>query len=788
MRSAALLALSLVLLFAFAACGGEDAGSGTGDVTASSDAAAGTGTDGGTGPGPAGTCSDKCSPTGLKRCQGQGVQTCGDHDGDGCREWGGDEACAEGQTCSNGICSTGCTNECTTVGAVQCAGNAVQRCANHDADICLEWSAPGECPAGQTCSNGQCQAGGCTDECTTVGAKKCDANGVKTCEKPAGETCMKWSASVPCPEGQTCSGGVCQAACTNECTAKGATACEGNGVKTCDDHNNDGCLDWSSVTPCADGETCSGGKCEAGGCTNECTQNGATKCEGNGVTTCGNYDDDTCLEWGSTVPCEEGHTCSGGVCKPPAECDQECTVDGAKACEGDAVKTCGNFDDDTCLEWGTPEACADGQVCSNGQCGPTCLDECPAADATRCDGPGVQICGNYDTDSCLEWGTTVACPEGLTCSAGSCGSPGDCTDECAAESTECDGRISFRTCGEFDGDPCLDWGTSTVCDFGQLCVEGACASTTGDKTCAEIDACAAGCGQDGDCYIDCITTGSADAQKAYENATTCAIAHGCTGAYCLGVACAGEVAACLYETNGAGTCGGIFECLGGCAEGDAACGPACLDAASADAQREYVALTFCVDGVCPPPAATEQCITDAMDPMGDCGPYNLACGAESSGTLDCSGIISCFGDCGVDDAECMNGCFDQGSSTGQTEFLALNQCAAQAECEDGICLSFNCAPFHAECVNEGYGVGDCLSVYDCFATCTEDNAAACLKSCREDGSPLAQAIVSALLLCVNSACPTADPTCIDQAFDETCYDHLEACVQTSDAPPAPPVQ
>jgi len=46
-------------------------------------------------------------------------------------------------------------------------------------------------------------------------------------------------------------------------------------------------------------------------CTNDCSS-GSLQCSGNGYQTCGNYDADSCLEWGSVTSCPSGQTCSNG--------------------------------------------------------------------------------------------------------------------------------------------------------------------------------------------------------------------------------------------------------------------------------------------------------------------------------------------------------------------------------------------------------------------------------------------------------------------------------------------
>ena len=46
-------------------------------------------------------------------------------------------------------------------------------------------------------------------------------------------------------------------------------------------------------------------------CTNECSS-GSKECSGTGIRTCGNYDTDSCLEWSSVTNCSLG--CSNGDC------------------------------------------------------------------------------------------------------------------------------------------------------------------------------------------------------------------------------------------------------------------------------------------------------------------------------------------------------------------------------------------------------------------------------------------------------------------------------------------
>jgi hypothetical protein len=63
--------------------------------------------------------------------------------------------------------------------------------------------------------------------------------------------------------------------------------------------------------------TCSGGGGQGGGgCTNDCSPNGTKQCLNATTTqTCGNFDSDSCLEWGSNTTCSNSGICAGsGVC------------------------------------------------------------------------------------------------------------------------------------------------------------------------------------------------------------------------------------------------------------------------------------------------------------------------------------------------------------------------------------------------------------------------------------------------------------------------------------------
>lgn len=434
-------------------------------------------------------CENQCTVVGSKKCSGNRVQSCGDYDSSGCLEWGGDQDCGA-LSCSNGFCAATCQNECTVVGARSCEGSSAYKvCGNGDGDDCLEWGTPTDCQEGETCSNGNCKTG-CANECTVVGAKVCnDSNtGYKVCGDTDTDPCLEWGSDNPCGVGLVCSNAQCASTCKDECAAVGAKKCNDGktGFTVCDDRNEDGCLEWGSATDCAGGETCSNGLC-ALSCKDECTTPEARRCDaaGGGYQVCDDTNEDGCLEWGSTTGCGDNETCSGGYCS--LACASECTVAEAKTCNGSntGYRVCKDANSDGCFEWSGDINCDVGQVCSNGMCGVTCQDECTAKGAKSCDGAlGYKVCDVRTVGGCLTWGSVVQCGAGETCAAGFC--QVGCTNGCGASGLkECsDSHTGVRTCGDYNEDGCLEWGTDQACDAGQTCANGLCAATCQDE-CAD---------------------------------------------------------------------------------------------------------------------------------------------------------------------------------------------------------------------------------------------------------------------------------------------------------------
>jgi uncharacterized repeat protein (TIGR01451 family) len=189
-------------------------------------------------------------------------------------------------------------------------------------------------------------------------------------------------------------------------------------------------------------------------CTNDCTS-GAKRCSNGQVQTCGNYDSDSCTEWGGDSDCPTGKTCTGnGECV--STCTNDCTS-GAKRCSNGQVQTCGNYDSDTCTEWGGNTDCAVGKTCSNGEC------QCASHNKKQCDGNDLywyDSCNNkqelYQDCGDNQWTDNYRCSADWTqrerinrgCSYQQCTETREWVnqDNCALTNKKCDGGQCVIKC------------------------------------------------------------------------------------------------------------------------------------------------------------------------------------------------------------------------------------------------------------------------------------------------------------------------------------------------------
>ena len=277
-------------------------------------------------------CGAWCT-AGSTACNGDGVVVCEQRDDDTCMEWSDPAPCgADGPFCSLGVCDDTCIDECAP-GETRCTGpGGVQVCGEADSDTCHDWLAVTACGDGETCSNGACTTV-CQDECEP-GQVMCAGTGTSTCGDLDFDGCFEWGPIVPCPGAQTCSGGTCSDSCTDECTT---SSCAGLSYTECGQFDLDPCADRSPGMSCVPADPCRDGMCTAGGCTSApkvCDQPGAPFC----------VDDFTLRTFSSPGTCSAGDCdypvndttcpdgCSAGACI--GGCREVCASEALAADQG----------------------------------------------------------------------------------------------------------------------------------------------------------------------------------------------------------------------------------------------------------------------------------------------------------------------------------------------------------------------------------------------------------------------------------------------------------------------
>ncbi|PIN74781.1 hypothetical protein COV18_06190 [Candidatus Woesearchaeota archaeon CG10_big_fil_rev_8_21_14_0_10_37_12] len=107
-------------------------------------------------------------------------------------------------------------------------------------------------------------------------------------------------------------------------------------------------------------------------CKDECTR-GQKQCVGEYYQTCGNFNEDSCIEWSPVFPCDPGKTCQQNECVSKTL---------------SSVTSCGNIDANTCDERNKPYYCANGNYIQN------CLIcSCPDCYTCREDGTCQEVIG-----------------------------------------------------------------------------------------------------------------------------------------------------------------------------------------------------------------------------------------------------------------------------------------------------------------------------------------------------------------------------------------------------------
>ncbi|MEF8846815.1 MAG: PKD domain-containing protein [Candidatus Paceibacterota bacterium] len=298
----------------------------------------------------------------------------------------------------------------------------------------------------------------CYDQCSYSNQKECvDNNSYHVCGDYDSDSCLEWSSNYYCSSGEVCSNGSCvqEQTCSDQCSY-GDQECTGNdSYHTCGDYDSDSCLEWSSDYYCSSGETCSGGSCiQEQTCSDQCTY-GAQECAGDdSYHVCGDYDSDSCTEWSSNYYCNSDETCSGG------ECVTTCTDQSYQSCYNDDLywyDSCGQRENKS-------EECGSDSWTDEYRCMNNWVQR-----KKHKKGCSYSSCYNY-----YNWENYEECGTNETCSNGSCVQEQTCSDQCSYGDQECTGNDSYHTCGDYDSDSCLEWSSNYYCSSDETCSGGSC--------------------------------------------------------------------------------------------------------------------------------------------------------------------------------------------------------------------------------------------------------------------------------------------------------------------------
>jgi len=543
-----------------------------------------------------------------------------------------------------------------------------------------------------------------------------------------------------CDDGFSCTVDTCIAgACDNSADD---TACQNgdycDGDEVCDPATGDattGCT-VSSGDPCDDGIVCTVDSCDevADSCSNpvdDASCDDGLACTG---TEFCSLMAGACASMGALV-CDDGITCTADICSAVtdqcesvpqnADCSNGTFCDGVEQCDP------ANGDPTTGCMAGTPVACDDAVGCTDDACNENAQACDFVVNNANCDNgdfcDGNEVC---DAANDCQPGITVACDDGLPCTADFCDEAIDgcnvTTDDASCQNGDpCDGNEvcdAATGCGAGTPVNCVDDGiacTVESCDM----ITGGCNSVEDNGLCPMGQFCVAlsgGCVASPPCNMDIDCDDGDDCNGIETCNITCQPGNpvNCND----GVACTTDVC----DPNG-GACSNVANdafCANGLAcDGDEVCNPAVGCEPVGNAPN-------CDDGL--------MCTTDScLEPNGTCqnNPVNAVCdngvfcdgpeicnaatGCEAGTSPACDDGITCTADaCDVGLDACVN--------VGNNGLCACGEICGANGC-DATCNI-------AECQGKVYACGDCIdndndcgvdSLGDdqCFGPCdnTEDS-------------------------------------------------------------------
>ncbi|MDI1483685.1 MopE-related protein [Polyangium sp. y55x31] len=626
--------------------------------------------------------------------------------------------CPNGACAGNGTCQGTVSTPCTMPS--QCANNI---CVD---GFCCDTPCSGLCEACSAALKGSGVDGVCgpigsnLDPSNECAAGEC--NGAKACEAPDGTACMT---GAQCQSGHCVDGVCCNTDCSGTCRACNVP----NSVGTCanvplnqDPANecNPGACDGLGAcqiitgNPCSSNAQCSTGFCVDGVCCNSaCTGtcqacSSALKGGGNngecGPIAAATDPQNECVQEPAAT-CGNTGFCSGqGTCSLYAN-GTTCAV---ASCSGQSTKanpdTCNGVGQ--CIDGGTQSCNA--YACNGGNCNLTCTSDTDCATGNFCKGMACEP----------KKANGLMCSSANECTSGNCVDGVCCSSACTDECKSCALPSSLGVCANIpSGMP----DTQPACSGIQVC--------NGSGKC--VDANGQPCATNAECFSTF-----------------------CVDGFCCNTACTGLCSACsAAKSSGAnGTCSPITsgldpdnECSGAAAcNGMGACG--LLGDGSACSMGNECQSGFCVDNVCCNSA---------------CGGTCKACSAAKTNGVN--GVCANVATNSDPDNECAAEC----NAFGDCEEPNGSACAANGECQSGICVDGVCcnSACNGDCqtCNKAGSVGTCAAVVagqqdTCGAGATCDATGVCKK-------------VNGTGCTLNAECLTGfcvDNVCCENACSGTC--------------------
>ena len=147
-------------------------------------------------------------------------------------------------------------------------------------------------------------------------------------------------------------------------------------------------------------------------CANECISGQAKCSDASHRQTCGQYDSDTCLEWSTATICSGDTSCGYGICPPEYKPSWRCE-NGSCTYLCNPSNSCAGEESELLPPQETEQQTASQQT-------QQCQNDCEQGQVKCSDTSYKQICGQYDSDECLDWSSDKTCQGSTSCGYGNC--------------------------------------------------------------------------------------------------------------------------------------------------------------------------------------------------------------------------------------------------------------------------------------------------------------------------------------------------------------------------------